>query len=141
MQVKDPKVISVVDDDAAVCRSTALLIESFGYRAAAFQSAESFLNFGQRQDTCCLVLDVQMPGMNGLELQRQLTAEGCTFPIIFMTAFHDKESYRRAMEGGAVALLGKPYGDEQLFQTIRSALAREGATKVPAQVNHDEYLH
>jgi FixJ family two-component response regulator len=141
MQMKDPKVISVVDDDAAVCRSTALLIESFGYRTAAFQSAESFLNFGQRQDTCCLVLDVQMPGMNGLELQSQLTAEGCTFPIIFMTAFHDKESCRRAMEGGAVALLAKPYGDEQLLETIRVALTSEGSTEVLVQVNHDEYVH
>ena len=122
MHVNDPKVISVVDDDASVCRSTELLIKSFGYPAAAFPSAESFLNFGQRQVTCCLVLDVQMPGMNGLELQRQLTAEGCTFPIIFMTAFHDKESCRRAMEGGAVAFLTKPYGDEQLFETIRFAL-------------------
>jgi FixJ family two-component response regulator len=124
MHVNEPKVISVVDDDASVCRSTELLIESFGYRAAAFQSAESFLNFGQRQVTCCLVVDVQMPGMNGLELQRQLTAEGCTFPIIFMTAFCDKESRRRAMEGGAVAFLSKPYGDEQLFETIRFALAQ-----------------
>lgn len=141
MQGKELKVISVVDDDAAVCKSTALLIQSFGYRTAAFQSAESFLNFGQRRDTCCLVLDVQMPGMNGLELQKHLTAEGCTFPIIFMTAFHDKESCRRAMEAGAVALLAKPYGDEQLFQTIRFALTREGSTKVLVQVNHDEYLH
>jgi FixJ family two-component response regulator len=124
MHANDPKVISVVDDDASVCRSTELLIESFGYRAAAFQSAESFLNFGERQVTCCLVLDVQMPGMNGLELQRQLTAEGCTFPIIFMTAFYDKESYQRAMEGGAVAFLAKPYGDEQLFETIRFALTQ-----------------
>ncbi len=124
MHANNPKVISVVDDDASVCRSTELLIESFGYRAAAFQSAESFLNFGERQVTCCLVLDVQMPGMNGLELQRQLTAEGCTFPIIFMTAFYDKESYRRAMEGGAVAFLAKPYGDEQLFETIRFALTQ-----------------
>ena len=124
MHVKDLKVISVVDDDAAVCRSTALLIESFGYRAAAFQSAESFLSFRQREDTGCLVLDLQMPGMNGLELQRQLKTEGCTFPIIFMTAFYDVESCRRAMAGGAVAFLAKPYGDEQLFQTIRSALTQ-----------------
>jgi FixJ family two-component response regulator len=122
MHVKDLEVISVVDDDAAVCRSTALLIESFGYRAAAFQSAESFLSFRQRDDTSCLLLDVQMPGMNGLELQKQLTAEGCTVPIIFMTAFYEGESYRRALEGGAVAFLAKPYGDEQLLQTIRSAI-------------------
>lgn len=124
MHVKDLKVISVVDDDAAVCRSTALLIESFGYRAAAFQSAESFLSFSQRDDTSCLLLDVQMPGMNGLELQKHLTTEGCTVPIIFITAFHEGESCRRAMEGGAVAFLAKPYGDEQLLQTIRSAITQ-----------------
>ena len=124
MQVKDLKVISVVDDDAAVCRSTALLIESFGYRAAAFRSAESFLSFRQREDTSCLLLDVQMPGMNGLELQKQLTAEGCTVPIIFITAFCDQKSFRRALEDGAVAFLAKPYGDEQLLQTIRSAITR-----------------
>ena len=124
MHVKDLKVISVVDDDAAVCRSTALLIESFGYRAAVFQSAESFLNFGQRHDTSCLLLDGQMPGMNGLELQKQLTAEGCTFPIIFITAFYEEELCRRALEGGAVAFLAKPYDDEQLLQTIRSAVTQ-----------------
>jgi FixJ family two-component response regulator len=122
MHVKDLKVISVVDDDAAVCRSTALLIESFGYRAAAFQSAESFLILRQREDNSCLILDVQMPRINCLELQKQLTAEGCNVPIIFMTAFYEGESYRRALEGGAVAFLAKPYGDEQLLQTIRSAI-------------------
>ena len=122
-------VISVVDDDVSVCRSTTLLLESFGYRAAAYQSAESFLNFAQRHDTSCLLLDVQMPGINGLELQSQLTAEGCTFPIIFMTAFYEKESGRRAMEGGAVAFLPKPFSDEQLLQIIRSALTKRGFPK------------
>jgi FixJ family two-component response regulator len=63
--------------------------------------------------------------MNGLELQSQLAAEGCRIPIIFITAYDDKESRRRAMQGGAVAFLGKPFNDEQLLQTIRSALRQE----------------
>jgi FixJ family two-component response regulator len=73
-------------------------------------------------DTSCLIVDVQMPGMNGLQLQSQLAAVGCRIPIIFITAYDDKESYRRAMQAGAIAFLGKPFGDEQLLQTIHSAL-------------------
>jgi FixJ family two-component response regulator len=116
------KLISVVDDDESVRRTTTLLIESFGFRAAAFESADAFLRSGQLHDTACLLVDVQMPGMNGLQLQSQLAGAGCRIPIIFITAYDDKESRRRAMQAGAVAFLGKPFSDEQLLQTIRSAL-------------------
>jgi FixJ family two-component response regulator len=115
----------VIDDDESVRRTTALLIESFGLRAAAFESAEGFLKSGQLHDTACLIVDVQMPGMNGLQLQSHLAAEGCDIPIIFITAYDDRESRGRAMRAGAVAFLGKPFGDEQLLQTIRSALRGE----------------
>jgi len=114
--------ISVVDDDESIRRTTTLLIESFGFRAAAFESAENFLGSGRLNDTSCLIVDVQMPGMNGLQLQSQLAAAGCSIPIIFITAHDDKESRRRAMQAGAVAFLGKPFTDEQLLQSIRSAL-------------------
>ena len=114
--------ISIIDDDESVRRTTVRLIESFGFRAAAFESAELFLGSGQLRDTACLIVDVQMPGMNGLQLQSQLAAVGCRIPIIFITAYDDKESYRRAMQAGAIAFLGKPFGDEQLLQTIHSAL-------------------
>jgi len=114
--------ISVVDDDESIRRTTTLLIESFGFRAAAFESAESLLRSGQLHDTSCLIVDVQMPGLNGLQLQSQLAGAGCRIPIIFITAYDDKESRRRAMQAGAVAFLGKPFSDEQLLQTIRSAL-------------------
>ena len=117
--------ISVIDDDESVRRTTALLIESFGLRAAAFESAEGFLKSGQLHDTACLIVDVQMPGMNGLQLQSHLAAEGCGIPIIFITAYDDRESRGRAMRAGAVAFLSKPFGDEQLLQTIRSALRGE----------------
>jgi len=114
--------ISVIDDDESVRRTTALLIESFGLRAAAFESAEGFLKSGQLHDTACLIVDVQMPGMNGLQLQSHLAAEGCGIPIIFITAYDDRESRGRAMRAGAAAFLSKPFGDEQLLQSIRSAL-------------------
>jgi FixJ family two-component response regulator len=114
--------VSVVDDDESIRRTTTLLIESFGFRAAAFESAEGFLKSGQLHDTSCLIVDVQMPGMNGLQLQSLLAAEGCGIPVIFITAYDDRESRGRAMQAGAVAFLSKPFGDEQLLQTIRSAL-------------------
>jgi FixJ family two-component response regulator len=117
--------ISVIDDDESVRRTTALLIESFGLRAAAFESAEGFLKSGQLHDTACLIVDVQMSGMNGLQLQSHLAGEGCGIPIIFITAYDDRESRGRAMRAGAVAFLSKPFGDEQLLQTIRSALRGE----------------
>jgi FixJ family two-component response regulator len=114
--------ISVVDDDESIRRTTTRLIESFGFRAAAFESAEGFLKSSQLHDTSCLIVDVRMPGMDGLQLQSQLAAAGCRIPIIFVTAYDDKESRRRAMQAGAVAFLGKPFSDEQLLQAIRSTL-------------------
>ena len=117
--------ISVIDDDESVRRTTKLLIESFGFRAAAFESAENFLSSGRLDDTSCLIVDVQLLGMNGLQLQSQLAAAGCRIPIIFITSYGNEESRRQAMQAGAVAFLGKPFTDEKLLQTIRSALRHE----------------
>ena len=117
--------ISVIDDDESIRRTTSRLIESFGFRAAAFESAESFLSSGRLNDASCLIVDVQMPGMNGLQLQCQLAAANCRIPIIFITAYDDNESRRRAMQAGAVAFLGKPFSGEQLLQWIRSTIGLE----------------
>jgi FixJ family two-component response regulator len=113
--------ISVVDDDESVRRTTKLLIESFGCRAASFESAETFLKSGQLNETSCLVVDVQMPGMNGLQLQSHLVTEGWSTPIIFISAYGNKQSRRKAMQAGAVTFLEKPFSDEHLLETIRSA--------------------
>jgi FixJ family two-component response regulator len=122
--------ISVVDDDESIRRTTTFLIESFGFRAAAFASAENFLKSGQLHDTSCLIVDVQMPGMSGLELQSELAAAGYDIPIVFMTAYENKVSRQQAMQAGAVAFLAKPFGDEQLLQTVRLALDHDsGGTK------------
>src|SRR5580704_10814673 len=131
--------ISVVDDDESIRRTTTFLIESFGFRVAAFESAENFLKSGQLHDTSCLIVDVQMPGMNGLELQSALAAAGYDIPIIFITAYDNKVSRQQAMQAGAVAFLGKPFRDEELLQTIRSALRREfEATKDLISVVDDD---
>lgn len=124
--------ISVVDDDESIRRTTAFLIESFGYRAGAFESAESFLMSAQLQDTSCLILDVRMPGMNGFELQKELAAAGYRIPIVFITSYDDKESRGRAMQSGAVAFLSKPFRDEQLLQIVRSALQPDDHSTKPA---------
>jgi len=118
-------IISVVDDDASVRKTTKLLIESFGYRAVVFESAETFLKSGQLNDTSCLVVDLQMQGMNGLQLQSHLVSEGCSIPIIFISAYGNNESRRQAMQGGAIAFLDKPFRDEQLLKDIRSALKKQ----------------
>jgi FixJ family two-component response regulator len=124
------KLISVVDDDESVRRSMRLLVESFGFRAAVFETAEGFLKSGLVHDNSCLILDVQLPGMDGLQLQSHLATQGCGIPIIFITAYDDKESRKRAMQAGAVAFLDKPFSDEQLLQAIRSALRHgEGGTE------------
>jgi FixJ family two-component response regulator len=124
------KLISLVDDDESIRRTTTLLIQSFGFQAAAFESAESLLKSRQLQETSCLIADVQMPGMNGLQLQRQLAASGYNIPIIFITAYDNKESRQQAMQAGAVAFLSKPFNDELLLETIRATLRdRESSAK------------
>lgn len=123
--------ISLVDDDESIRRTTTLLIKSFGFQTAVFESAEAFLRSGQVHDTSCLIVDVQMPGMNGLELQSHLAAAGYKIPIIFITAYDNKESRKQALQAGAIAFLGKPFNDELLLQAIRSALQYDEGTAMP----------
>lgn len=127
--VATKNLISVIDDDESIRRTTTLLIESFGFRAAAFASAESFLKSSQLHDTSCLILDVRMPNMDGLELQSELAAAGYDIPIVFITAYDDRGSRGRAMQAGAVAFLDKPFSDEQLLQTVRSALWQDNSSR------------
>ena len=128
MQLKSAQTfISVVDDDESTRKSTTLLIESFGFQAAGFESAESLLKSGQLGETLCLIIDVRMPGMNGLQLQNHLAAAGYKIPIIFITGYGDIPMTVQAIKGGAIEFLTKPFRDQDLLDAIQLGLARDRA--------------
>lgn len=116
--------ISVVDDDPSVVEAVVSLLESVGYSAAGFTSAEEFVNSTRLGRTACLILDVSMPGMGGLELQRRLAARVDHTPIIFITAHSGDAISAEALRQGAVAFLRKPFSQESLLDAVRSGLAR-----------------
>ena len=107
---------------------TRRLMRSLGYIAVTFASAEEFLQSGRVRDTSCLITDVQMPGMSGVDLQDQLIAEDRHTPIIFVTAFPTEKLRARALESGALGFLNKPFDEEQLLACLRSALSTDRAT-------------
>ena len=115
-------VIAIVDDDDSVREATRRLIRSLGYVAVTFASAEEFLQSDRVRDTSCLITDVKMPGMNGVDLQDRLIAEGHRTPIIFMTSFPTETIRARALEDGAVGFLSKPFDEKALIDCLRSAL-------------------
>lgn len=114
--------ISIVDDDDSLRNSLDNLIRSVGFRAQGFPSAEALLSSNQLHDTACLILDVRLPGMNGLELQRRIGAAKWRIPIIFITSHADGDARVRALEAGAVDYLFKPFREEQLLDAIDAAL-------------------
>ena len=118
----DDSRISVVDDDAAVREAVKGLLKSAGFHAEAFASAEEILSSGRLTGTACLILDVRMPGMSGIEFQERLIASGCLVPIIFITAHADEEARARALNRGAVACLQKPFSDDALLDAIAKAI-------------------
>ena len=135
MSTSNIPLISVVDDDRSIVEAVVSLLESVGYTAAGFVSAQEFLNSPHLRRTACLILDVRMPGMSGLELQRRLAAENIHTPIIFITAHGDQEISADALRAGATALLRKPFGQESLLGALRSALASPGGPTGHAKPN------
>jgi FixJ family two-component response regulator len=114
--------ITVVDDDAAIREAVQSLLRSVGLRAEGFASAPDFLQSDQLPDTACLIVDVRMPGMSGLELQQQLTTAQCPLPILFITAHGDAATRARALRAGAVGVLDKPFSDEVLLRAVQASL-------------------
>jgi two-component system, LuxR family, response regulator FixJ len=114
--------IAIVDDDDALRNSLDDLLQSLGFRTQEFRSAEAFLSATQARETACLILDVRMPGMNGLELQRQIIAANWRIPIIFITSHADDDARARALAAGAVAFLYKPCREQELLDAIDMAL-------------------
>ena len=120
--------ISIVDDDISVRESTKELVESLGYEALTFASAEEFLGSQRVRDTSCLITDLQMRGLSGIDLQRRLVDEGRGIPTIFITAFPDEKTRSHALNAGAIGFLSKPFSDEALIHHLNAALADFGST-------------
>jgi len=120
--VSETALISIVDDDESMREAIQSLLRSVGFRAKTFASGEQFLQSEQIEHTACLILDVRMPGMSGLELQRRLMATQCRIPIVFVTAHGEEEARSRALQEGAVDFLLKPFSEEALLNAIQVAL-------------------
>ena len=125
-KISEAPVVSIVDDDFSVRRSTLRLLRSSGLQAEAFASAGEFLQSSLVEETDCLVLDMSMPEMSGLELQRRLAETSRMIPIVFLSARASEEEERRALEAGATSFLRKPVSKEALLHAIRTAI--EGPT-------------
>jgi FixJ family two-component response regulator len=115
-------VIAIVDDDDSFRRATMSFIRSLGYAVLQFASAEAFLKSNRLHDADCLISDVQMPGMNGVELQGKLIDQGHRLPIIFVTAFPEMKARARALAAGAIGFLAKPFSDEMMIACLNEAL-------------------
>jgi FixJ family two-component response regulator len=116
------RIVAVIDDDESVRIALKELLRSVGLAARAFSSAEDFLKSGQPQHTGCLIADIRMPGMSGLELQAKLNADHYKIPTIFITAHGDEKMRMQALRAGAVEFLAKPFDDEALLERVRTAL-------------------
>src|SRR5919108_3148559 len=114
--------VAIVDDDESVRSALQGLMKAVGFPARSFASAEEFLKSGQQHQTACLIADIRMPGMSGLELQAKLNADRCRIPTIFITAHGDAKMRMQALRAGGVEFLAKPFDDEALLDSVRAAL-------------------
>ena len=126
----DPvQTVFIVDDDAAICAGIRDLLESAALKTETYSSAEQFLEKWDRSRPGCLVLDVRLPGMNGMELHTQLAESGAPLPVIIMTAHGDMPMVRKALKAGAIEFLIKPFQDEELLEAVEQAFAQERAQR------------
>jgi len=115
-------IISIIDDDESMRCALKSLVTSLGFKAYTFASAEQYLDSSYLDDTSCLITDLQMPGLSGIELQKSLLAQDRHIPIIFMTAFPEERIRTRAMEAGALGFLSKPFESQTLITLIDKAI-------------------
>jgi FixJ family two-component response regulator len=135
----DKLVVFVVDDDESICRSLRRLIKSVGYNVRTFISAKDFLNQGCQNVPGCLVLDVRMPEMSGLELQKRLVNSGSKMPIIFISAHEDVSTREQGLRAGAIAFLKKPFEDQALIEKVNTALSRFTGAKEKEEHKKDDH--
>jgi FixJ family two-component response regulator len=122
------KLVVVVDDDAIMLKGVERLLTAYGFDTEVFTSAEAFLECGAAREATCLVLDIHLGGMSGIELRHRLAASGSTVPIIFMTAFDDEVTHKEAVDAGCIAYLQKPFLAHLLIDAIENATRSPGAT-------------
>jgi FixJ family two-component response regulator len=119
---ENTKLVVIVDDDDLMRSALQGLMKSVGLPAQTFASSEEFLTSGRQHQTACLIADIRMPGMSGLELQAKLNADRCRIPTIFITAHGDEKMRMQALRAGAVEFMAKPFDDEVLLESVRAAL-------------------
>jgi|SRR3954463_4245998 FixJ family two-component response regulator len=117
------QIVAIIEDDESYRIAVQRLLKSAGFLVQSFDSAEAFLNSGQPRETGCLITDIRMPGMSGLELQTKLNSDHCPIPTIFITAHGDEKMRMQVMRAGAVKFLTKPFEAETLLDSVRTALA------------------
>jgi FixJ family two-component response regulator len=123
-----PPIVSIIDDDISVRVAVADIVRSMDLTAKTFASGQDFLSANRLADTACIVADVQMPGISGIELQQALTAKELKIPMIFITAYPDERVRDKALEGGAICFLNKPFGGPAIIECIERALRIRDAT-------------
>ena len=116
------KLVAIVDDDDLMRSALQGLLKSVGLPAQTFASSEEFLKSGRQHQAACLIADIRMPGMSGLDLQAKLNADRCRIPTIFITAHGDEKMRMQALRAGAVEFMAKPFDDEVLLESVRAAL-------------------
>jgi len=116
--------VAIIEDDESYRLAVRRLLKSAGFSVQSFASAEDFLDSGEQRETGCLIADIRMPGMSGLDLQSKLNSDHCPIPTIFITAHGDEKMRMQAMRGGAVKFLAKPFDGEVLIEAVRVALGR-----------------
>ena len=123
---KKKKMVAVVEDDDSYRVAVQRLLKSAGFSVQSFATAEDFLRSGRQHETGCLITDIRMPGISGLDLQAKLNADHCLIPTIFITAHGDEDMRLQAMRGGAVKFMVKPFDGEILLESVRAAFEDEG---------------
>jgi FixJ family two-component response regulator len=123
---KKAKMVAVIEDDESYRAAVQRLLKSAGFSVHSFASAEDFLSSGRQHETGCLISDIRMPGMSGLDLQAKLNADRCPIPTIFITAHGDEDMRLQAMRGGAVKFMVKPFDCAILLESVRAALEADG---------------
>lgn len=120
--MSEQTLISIIDDDPLARDGIGELVESLGYQAVTFNSAENFLQSGVIAQTACVISDLQMPGLNGLELQEAIQSQGYSTPVILITAYPNDRHRTRALDNGAVGFLSKPFNEETLINCLDAAI-------------------